>query len=216
MKPILLVLLFSAVVYSCTNDKKEKADSTPPVAEKKIDSTLISDSAWGLVTAATDFDGLKSIYGAANVKNERICGPECIDSIDVTKIYAETPREIIVYWKDSAYHKSIGMMESDGEGSPYHTATGLKTGSSLRDILSLNGKKITFSGFGWDYGGYIQSYNNGALEKSSIHFRLDLMEDDGTELLGDTELNTDMPAVQKKLDKIKVYQLSLSFHKDGD
>jgi hypothetical protein len=216
MKPIIFAFLFSAVIYSCTNDKKEKADNIPPVVEKKIDSTLVTDSAWGLVTATTDVEGLKSFYGAVNVKDERICGPECIDSIDVTKIYAETPREIIVYWKDSAYHKNIGMMESYAEGSPYHTATGLKNGSSLRDILSLNGKKITFSGFGWDYGGYIQSYNNGTLEKSPIHFRLDLMEDDGTELLGDTELNTDMPAVQKKLDKIKVYQLSLSFHKDGN
>jgi hypothetical protein len=52
------------------------------------------------------------------------------------------------------------------------------------------------------------------MEKSPISFRLDLMEDSGTELLGDIELNTDMPAVQKKLDKILVYQLSLSFHKE--
>lgn len=32
---------------------------------------------------------LQAIYGVANVKDERICGPECADSIDVTRIYPE-------------------------------------------------------------------------------------------------------------------------------
>jgi hypothetical protein len=90
----------------------------------------------------------------------------------------------------------------------------LKIGSTMQDLLQQNGQKINFSGFGWDYGGYIISYNKGALENSRIGFRLDLVEGDTNELLGDTELNTDMPAVKKVLDKIQVYQLSLSFNKD--
>jgi hypothetical protein len=215
MKTLLFVLISAIGFLSCTNDKKEKSTTTPSVVIK-IDSSLVTDSAWGPITTKTDFVALQNSFGAANVKDERICGPECIDSIDVTKIYPGTAKEIIVYWKDSAYHKGIGMLESYAEGSPYYTATGLKIGSSLKDILLLNGKKITFSGFGWDYGGYIHSYDSGTLEKSPIHFRLDLRDDTGNDLSGDIELNTDMPAVQKKLDKIKVYQLSLSFYKDGE
>jgi hypothetical protein len=215
MKPILLVLLFSAAVYSCTNDKKEKKDSTPPVAEKKTDSTLVTDSAWGLVTATTDFDGLKSIYGAANVKDERICGPECIDSIDVTIIYPETDQEITVHWKDSAYHKTIVYMEAWSPAAPYHTAAGLKIGSPFRELLQLNGQRITFSGFDWDYGGSIQSYNKGAFENSAVHFRLGQTEDAGTALSGDIELHTDMPQVVKQLDKIKLSHLSLSFNREA-
>jgi hypothetical protein len=212
MKQFLGLLISAIILWSCSNDKKQKADDNK--ISVVVDSTLVSDSAWGLITNKTDFAGLQTIFGATNVLNERVCGPECIDSIDVTKIYAGTAKEIKVYWQDSAYHKKIGMLESYAEGSPYHTASGLKIGSSLKDILLLNGKQITFSGFGWDYGGYIQSFSSGTLEKSPIHFRLDLMEDSGTELLGDIELNSNMPAVQKMLDKIKVYQLSLSFYKD--
>ncbi len=215
MKIALILLTTISAFLSCTENKKGEP-TTQPTIKTTIDSSLVTDSAWGPITTKTDFTALQNSYGAANVKDERICGPECIDSLDVTKINADTPKEIIVYWKDSAYHKSIGMLVSYAEGSPYRTATGLKIGSSLKDILLLNGKKIGFSGFGWDYGGYIQSFNNGKLEKSPIQFRLDLMDDTSTVLLGDIELNTDMPAVQEKLDKIKAYQLSLVFYKDGE
>ncbi|MEO7922856.1 MAG: hypothetical protein ABIR30_04210 [Chitinophagaceae bacterium] len=212
MKKLIPVILAIALLISCSNDKKEKTPAdTPNVA---IDSSLVTDSSWGAVTASTDFTGLQTIYGRSNVTDERICGPECVDSLDVTVIYTGTPKEIIVYWKDSAYHKSIGTLRAGGSGAPYHTSTGLKIGSTLQDLLKQNGQKINFSGFGWDYGGYIQSFNSGSLDKSPILFRLDLMEGDTNELLGDTELNTDMPAVKKVLDKIQVYQLSLSFNKE--
>lgn len=214
MKKILLFICLVISIVSCKQKEKNDKIVDSESSVIKIDSLLITDTSWGFINNKLNFSDLKVIYGNDNVKDERICGPECIDSIDVTKIHPATSKEIIVYWKDSAYHNTISMLMTHAEGSPYHTATGLKIGSPLKDVLQLNGKKITFSGFGWDYGGYVQSYNNGTLEKSPIHFRFDLMEDSGTELLGDVELNTDMPAVQKKLDKIKVYQLSLVFHKE--
>lgn len=214
MKNIVLFFTTGLVLLSCVNDKKKEGTAEIVPIYIPVDSTLVTDSSWGLITAQTDMAGLKKLYGDTNVKDERICGPECIDSVDVTVIYTGTVKEILVYWKDSAYHKTIGMLQAGGEGAPYHTGPGLKIGSTMQDLLQQNGQKINFSGFGWDYGGYIISYNKGALENSRIGFRLDLVEGDTNELLGDTELNTDMPAVKKVLDKIQVYQLSLSFNKD--
>lgn len=215
MKNFFLVFVTAVAICSCNNDKKENAGTTPETkVEAKIDSMLITDSSWGAVTAKTDFAALQNIFGTTNVKDERICGPECIDSIDVTIIYPETNKEIIIHWKDSFYHKKIVYLESYREGCPYHTSAGLKAGSILKELLALNGKKITFAGFGWDYGGYIHSYNGGTLDSSSVSFRLDLMENASDSLFGDTELNTDMPVVQKVLDKIRVYQVSLSFYKE--
>ncbi|MBC7873729.1 MAG: hypothetical protein H7Y01_07035 [Ferruginibacter sp.] len=209
MKKIMAFLALLTFLWSCANDKKET-----PVTEKtetKIDSTLVTDSSWGPIKQAADFAEIQAAFGASNVKDERICGAECVDSVDVTIIYPGSTKEIIVYWEDSFYHKDIAFIQTGMPEAPYHTAAGLKTGSSLNDLLKINGQKITFSGFGWDYGGSIQSYNNGSLEKSPIHFELDLAEDTGTELLGDIELNTDMPAVKKVLDKIKVYRVRLSW-----
>ena len=214
MKKIILpLLLIAIIIYSCGNKDKKAI----PVAEKsevKIDSTLITDSSWGLITKKTDFAGLQAIYGSVNVKDERICGPECADSIDVTRIYSEKKNEFIVYWKDSLYHKSIAFIETYLPEGPYHTANGLKIGSALEELLKINGKQIIFSGFDWDYGGSIQDYGMGTLQNSPISFRLGLDEDAGTELSGDTEFNTEMPEVKKNITKIKISTVSLSFSKE--
>ncbi len=213
-KFILPLLIITTVIYSCGN----KDNKATPVADKpeiKIDSTLVTDSSWGLITKSTDFAGLQTIYGAANVKDERICGPECADSIDVTKIYAEKNNEIIVYWKEGLYHKKIESLENYMESGPYHTATGLKIGSTLEELLKVNnGQQILFNGFDWDYGGFIQAYGGGPLENSSVRFRLQMVGDGGSELSGDSEFNTEMPEVKKNLTKIKISALTLSFSKD--
>ncbi len=215
MKKTLLTLITIAALWSCNNHKKETTGAAQPAQIKKIiDSSLVTDSGWGAITPRTDFTGLQNIFGVASVKDERICGPECIDSIDVTKIYPGTNKEIVVYWRDSFYHKQIVYLQNSEEGSPYRTPTGLKVGSTLKELLDINGQKISFSGFGWDYGGYIQSFNKGSLDSSAVHFRLDLIENGDNALFGDTELNTDMPVVKKALDKIKVYQISLTLFND--
>lgn len=212
-KMILPLLLIATIIYGCGN-KEKKATIVTETPEVKIDSTLITESSWGLITKSTDFAGLQAIYGAGNIKDERICGPECADSIDVTKIYPEKNNEFIVYWKDSLYHKSISLIEAYLPDGSYHTANGLKISSTLEELLKINGKKIIFSGFDWDYGGSILDYGMGALQNSPIRFHLGLDENAGTELSGDAEFNTDMPEVKKNLTKIKISTVSLSFHKD--
>jgi hypothetical protein len=206
------LLIIATFIYSCGN-KDKKATPVTDKPEVKIDSTLITDTSWGLITKNTDLAGLQAIYGAANVKDERICGPECADSIDVTKIYPEKNNEFIVYWKDSLYHKAIAFIETYLPDGPYHTDKGLKIGSTFDDLLKINGKKIIFSGFDWDYGGSIQDYGMGALQNSSVSFRLAMDEGGGTELSGDSEFNTEMPDVKKNLAKIKISTLTLSFSK---
>ena len=66
-------------------------------------------------------------------------------------------------------------------------------------------------GFGWDYGGYIQSYNGGKLANSKIRYRLECATNENKSLIGDYELDTTMPDVDAELDNIFVSQVSLSF-----
>ncbi len=209
MKQFLLVLLVASIITSCANDKKEK--SAEIIKTVVVDSTLITDSSWGPITKKSTIADLIQIFGAASVVDERVCGPECADSIDITKVYPETEKEFIVNWVDSFYHKNISFIECWNPASPYHTSTGLKMGSTLQDLLKVNGQKMTFSGFGWDYGGYVQSYNNGTLEKSPINFRLEHPDNSTDKLWGDTTLSSDSPEVQKAANKIIVWHLSLSF-----
>jgi hypothetical protein len=213
MKTLLVIFFASAICWSCANDKKEKA--APVKVDIEYDPSLITDSSWGAITKQTGYAELQKIFGAGNVKDERICDLECADSINVTKIYPEKNNEFIVYWKDSLYHKSIAFIETYLSEGPYHTANGLKIGSTLEELLKVNnGNQILFNGFDWDYGGFIQAYGGGPLENSPLGFRLMIEEDGGTEVSGDSEFNTEMPEVKKKMTKIKIAMVSLSFSKN--
>lgn len=212
MKKFLLLGLIVSSFYACkSKDGTKEADKKDSAA---IDSTLITDSSWGLIDRKTDYESLKKQFGASNVKDERICGPECADSIDVTIVYPTTAKEIVVYWRDSAYHRTIEMVETGQPGSPYHTASGIKIGSTLGDIHKVYGGKLRFSGFGWDYGGYVSSYGDGPLDGSRLGIRLDFAQHPGSDsLYGDRELNTDMPIVKSNMSNIVITDLHLALNR---
>ena len=214
MKKLSLSLLtIFVVLFSCKQKEKEGAAAdVPPVS---TDSFMITDSSWGFITAGMAIDDVKKTYGDSNVKDERICGPECMDSIDVTKVFPGQPDEFTIYWNDTAYHRIISAIECFNEQARWHSADSIRMGTGLKDLLRLNGKKISFYGFGWDYGGTISSYNGGKLDRSNIHYRIELFDEQAQDqsLYGDTGLESDMPVVQKAMDKIKVWWITLSLNR---
>jgi hypothetical protein len=211
LKNIFFSLLF-LLSLSCKENKKAVAPASPesPVAIA-TDSLLITDSSWGFIKKDMNFSDLRVVYGATQLKDERICGPECIDSLDVTLLYPGTRNESIIYWQDSAWHKRIGMIVCYQDSAQFHTSRGLRINSGINELLRLNGKKISFMGFGWDYGGTITSFNKGALENSTVHYDIDLRSSgpDDLPVLGDISLDTEMPAVKKRLPEIYIRKLSL-------
>ena len=178
------------------------------------DNFLVTSKAFGKITAATTFNDLKKIFGAANCKDELAYGPEGMDSFTVTRIFPNTSKEIVVYWAEKKFHKSIASVDTYAKGSPYHTAEGIKVGTTLDKLLKANGKPINFYGTGWDYGGLITSYNNGKFEGSTIFFSLADLPGLPSKLMGDSEFNTGMSLVKKNLTKLFVSKISLSFSAD--
>jgi len=219
MRKLIFPLLAVIFLISCNskNEAKKTDVSNVDSAAKethyyKIDLIQITDSTWGSITRNTNFEDLQMIYGEQNVRDERICGPECIDSLDVTQVYPGSRKAFTVYWKEKQYHKKIELIECYTEEAPYRTASDIGIGTSLQYLLELNGQKITFYGFGWDYGGSIGSFNGGKLEKSNLHYTLDMMYDTAiNSIMGDAEFNTDMPEVKKHIGKIFVNKIVLSF-----
>lgn len=218
MKKIFAFLLLAGgLVYACK--QKDGTTKEQPAPFAVVDSFLVTDSSWGLIRAADNMEKLKERLGAANMKDERICGPECMDSIDVTILFPGTANESTVYWEDSAYHSKIRLIDCFKEASQWHTADSIRIGSGLKDLLRINGKKISFFGFGWDYGGTISTYNGGRLENSRIGYRLDLAASNGYEdmsLVGDVSIDSEMPSVQKAMDNIRVWWISLQFSKPSE
>lgn len=210
-KAHLIPVLFLLIFYSCK--QKENAAAVNKIPSTSIDSFLVTDSSWGMITAQTDIAKLKAVYGESNLLDIRECDAECMDSIDVTKLYPGTKNEVTIYWDDTAYHQIIREINCFGDNPDWHSAEGIKMGSGLRDLLAINGKKISFYGFGWDYSGGVVGYNGGKLENSFIQYRLGYKEGVKVDqsLYGDTALDSDMPEVQKILDQIYIEWITLNF-----
>lgn len=178
---------------------------------QKTGNHLISAVAFDKVTKTTNFAGLQKLYGKNNVKDDIDPGPEGGDSIKVTIVYPGSAREFSVFWNEKQYHKKIGFVECYQSNSPYFTTDSLKIGSTLKKLLAVNGKRISFSGMGWDYGGSISSFGKGKLEKSPMQFQLAGKDGVSDKLMGDIQLNTDMQLVKKNLDKLYISKISLVF-----
>lgn len=205
------LFLLSLLFHACKEKDRPAAETKIPAAS--IDSFLVTDSSWGMITAETDIEALKAIYGVSNIKDVRECGPECMDSIDVTKLYPGQENEATIYWDDTAYHRIIRAVDCWGDKPRWHSAEGMKIGSTLKELLAINGKKISFYGFGWDYGGTVTAYHGGKLDHSAIGYRLGFNEEKMSDpaVYGDVGLDTDMPAIQKILDQVKIEWISFRF-----
>ncbi|NOT50857.1 MAG: hypothetical protein HOP10_06245 [Chitinophagaceae bacterium] len=212
MRNILCFVAAVLLIAACkSKDKNKKIDAEVPFTEfrKSGDSVLITDSTWGWIVAGDSIETLKELYGGSNIRDETICGPECVDSVDVTLVYPGSNREFVVYWEDSLYHKKIRLIRCNTKDAPYHTAGGIKIGTTLDKLVQMNGKPISFWGFGWDYGGTVFSLNHGVLENSGVAFRLEIMENTDSDVVGDSEFNSDMPEVKAVQDKIYISELLL-------
>ncbi|MEO5648118.1 MAG: hypothetical protein ABIQ56_07125, partial [Chitinophagaceae bacterium] len=148
---------------------------------------LVTTSSFGKVSRNTTFNELKKLYGAANCKDDIEYGPEGIDSFNVTRVYAGSSKEFIVFWEKKKFHKLVQAVECYARSAPYQTADGLKIGTTLDKLLKANGKKINFYGTGWDYGGMITSFNKGKYDGSTINFELSDRPGMSQKLMGDRE-----------------------------
>lgn len=205
----LSALFVVTMIAACSSNENKDGTKKNTKGSTESDSLLITENSWGAIQPSTDFDGLKKIYSGSVVADSSIMGPEGIDTLQVTYIHPGSPKELIIHWRDSLYHQSIAFIETYQENSPYVTAPGLKIGSTLRDLLQVNDQPIHFTGFGWDYGGYITSYNKGKLDSSKIIFRMEGKEELPQGLYGDSEFSTDMQLVKDNLDRIRIYSILL-------
>lgn len=166
--------------------------------------------------------GLKEKFGNDHISYDTIWGAEGSFTMG-TYIDQGTDDEVEIYWEDSLNRSGIAsasvhaQWQENGDykyNSKWISASGVKLGMTTDELEKLNGKPFTFSGFGWDYGGGIMSWNDGKLEKFGIGVTLtDGMDDkvsdeELNEILGDQEVSSDNAVVKKtqpRVNAISVY-----------
>lgn len=78
-------------------------------------------------------------------------------------LYPNDPdKRLNVYFFDDEL-TDLATVQPDFEATAW-TVDGLTVGMSLDEVRQANGAEMTMTGFEWDYGGYITSFESGALE----------------------------------------------------
>ncbi|WP_141733324.1 hypothetical protein [Oligoflexus tunisiensis] len=126
-----------------------------------------------------------------------------------TVMFPGTGRELQIVWHNWREKRSPRLLRFIGPD--LHFATGLRPGLALKDVMQLNGKPITLTGFGWEGSGYHRSFQGGTLQGFDaldapyrIHYTMDWdLLDAATEaehasvIIGDSPLESTEPALEK-------------------
>jgi len=92
-----------------------------------------------------------------NISNSTELIEEGTVEVNYSKIYANTEKELTLFWNNNGALKSIILNNPVSKWS----VNNLKIGMTIDEILNENAKDFNFYGFGWDEGGKIYDWNDG-------------------------------------------------------
>lgn len=150
MKKIILLIIILGVV-SCKGTKKTSAG--------KVDLYVVEN------LAGMNSEDIRKNYTNANINEDIGMFEEGTEERPYTTLYSGTPDEIQITWADAQRTKIYDIRFT--ENGKWRSNTGIKIGTTYEELNQLNGKKISFYGFGWDYSGAVM-WNDGKLEKSKV------------------------------------------------
>jgi hypothetical protein len=186
------------------------ATTLPVHAQQMLHAELIECT--GPFAKTSSHDQPIDVFGAANVVFQDIGGPEGETRLGSIVFPEEPQRRFAVVWKDDAGRRNPKEIYFR-EGSAWRTSNGLRIGGGLAEVQQLNGKPFSMRGFEWDYGGYVRSWQGGALERFNTDCHLGMRfepSDDRlagalSRVLGERSLlsnDPDVRAVRPKISEI--------------
>ena len=135
----------------------------------------------GPITAASVPEDLRRLFPKDAVEDEEIELDEGMLQ-PATLVFKKTPSEALaISWNGKgpqAHPKQIYICFGRRRGAcRWQTSGGIRVGTRLSELTAMNGKPFTVSGFGWNYGGNVLSWDGGALAKLDCNGRLVLTLD---------------------------------------
>jgi len=234
---LLLGLLFFTACKTDTDIRQNPADNVPdpapavapekPEAAAKVisvdnisadDRTYVPNERLGKVTANTTPEQLVEYYGAENVKKDSIHLGEGY-YLDGYKLFPGTSSEASILYPGGKADIRDMQITIDFTATDWVAAqTGVTIGTSLEELVKINGGPFRFYGFEWDYGGAVVDWLDGALEDYRIRISYDF-ENRGNiqlhpSLIGEQEVNSFSPALEGL--EVGVIQIVVRLPKKGE
>ncbi|MEO1804147.1 MAG: hypothetical protein AAFU33_05015 [Bacteroidota bacterium] len=157
---------YEQILNDLLNTKTNARQAAPK--DPAVDRLIVPGKQFGAIKLNTSESELISIYGPTRVARGEVSVPNNKRE-SCTVVFPRTKDEIRITWKDDTRSKvkAIYLGES---GSSWYTSQGLGVGISLLDLIKANKAPIEFYGFGWEYGGTIETWKNGTLQSRSKYF----------------------------------------------
>jgi len=120
----------------------------------------------GPITAHTTEEELVNFFGSANVITSNLHAGEV--AYKGTVLFPDDPqKKLTISWKDANPNRNPASINIEGDASRWVTRDGVSLGTSLEDIVRLNGGVIELNneGASWDFWGfYIYDVKGGVLK----------------------------------------------------
>lgn len=201
MKHIFHLLLFTIfLAAACAPDQNQGESGTEAASVRDSvpaqDFLIVPGERIGLVTVRSTEARLREAYGPRNVQIRSISLGEGEEREGLV-VFPDQPNELEIVLNVAADTGHPHFVRISREDSDWHTAEGVRVGSSLKELQEANGKPFRFNGFEWDLAGLVTSWNGG---RYSANFVVALTpgNPDGLrpEWLGETQLSSDDPALE--------------------
>jgi hypothetical protein len=171
--------------------------------------TIVAGQQFGPIRETTTRAELQSLFRGA-LKDGDVHLGEGFCAIG-TLVLPGTADEIDVAWQDKARSR-VAFVRTTKAGGRWRTTTGVRIGTTLPELVRIAGTVLTFSGFGWDYGGGLAWSE----PTGPIGLRLMLNRDEtlaslprADEIYGDREVRSDHPVVSRA--RITVDEISIAW-----
>ena len=139
----------------------EPSPSVPVAAQPARSGDFVLPGAFAPDTTVTD---LEQRFGKANVRVGELPGAEGEVHRGVELFARDASRQAYVYFQDEQALRGLSRVSVGNDGSRWTLDNGVRIGMSLADLVALNGAAVIFTGFDWDYGGYVTDWSDGKLD----------------------------------------------------
>lgn len=147
----LIVLIIVAGAVSCKSTKNTSTSTEDPFVVENL--------------AAYTIDEIKQKHPDANMQEDVGMFEEGTEEYPYCILYPDTPDELHITWANDERTKINDIRFA--EAGKWKTRAGIHPGTTYNELNELNGKSISFYGFGWDYSGAVV-WNEGNFENSNL------------------------------------------------
>ena len=176
---------------------KNETTQTDPIPSSENKWICIPNKQVGLIEADADEEAIIAAYGKDNVIREEVGIGEG-EYTAATIVFPNSPNELIVEWQEGLEYKKLSRIRIEQANAKWKTEEGIKIGTTLDELIEINGKDFKFYGFDWDYGGTTNDWEGGNVNPQLAVF-LDTKNPEGApqELAGDGLFSSSNPKAKE-------------------